>query len=274
MDTLQVPHGGVTSVTYYSTALGRFRRMHVYTPPGYELGRNRFPVLYLLHGAGDSDASWGSVGRAGFILDNLIAAKKARPMVVVMPAGHTTRSAAAVVPGASPRDEFSEDFVQDVMSYVEKNYRVLTNRSNRAMAGLSMGGSQTLNITFLHPDKFAYIGVFSSGAGLGGGRITDWESAHTVGLADADLRKGLRLLWLSTGVDDFVLPNSKSTVEMLKKNGVQSRVQGKRRWTHVAQLAGVFERVRAPVVPVGLDRRRSGSDIRMDLPHRAAFSSN
>jgi enterochelin esterase family protein len=82
MDTLQVPHGGVTTVTYYSGALGRFRRMHVYTPPGYELGRDRFPVLYLLHGAGDSDASWSSVGRAGFILDNLIAAKEARPLTI------------------------------------------------------------------------------------------------------------------------------------------------------------------------------------------------
>jgi enterochelin esterase family protein len=219
MDTRQVPHGGVTSVTYYSTALKRFRRMHVYTPPGYELGRNRFPVFYLLHGAGDSDASWSSVGRAGFILDNLIDAKKAKPMVVVMTAGHTSRAPFAVLPGALPGDEFADDFTNDVMPYIEKNYRVLTDRPNRAMAGLSMGGSQTLNIAFLHPDKFAYIGVFSSGAGLGGGQITDWESAHKAGLADASLKKGLRLLWLSTGVDDFVLANSRSTVEMLKRNG-------------------------------------------------------
>jgi enterochelin esterase family protein len=219
MDTRQVPHGGVTSVTYYSTALGRFRRMHVYTPPGYELERNRFPVFYLLHGAGDSDASWSSVGRAGFILDNLIAAKKAKPMVVVMTAGHTSASLAAAVPGAPPRDEFAEDFVTDVMPYIEKNYRVLTDRPNRAVAGLSMGGSQALNVAFLHPDKFAYIGVFSSGAGLGGGPIADWESAHKTGLGDVSLRKGLRLLWVRTGADDFVLPNTKSTVEMLKKNG-------------------------------------------------------
>jgi enterochelin esterase-like enzyme len=104
-------------VTYYSTALGRFRRMHVYTPPGYELGGNRFPVFYLLHGAGDSDASWSSVGRAGFILDNLIAAKKAKPMVVVMTAGHTSGPPAAV-PGAPSRDEFVEDFMKDVMPYI------------------------------------------------------------------------------------------------------------------------------------------------------------
>jgi enterochelin esterase-like enzyme len=102
---------------------------------------------------------------------------------------HTTRSPAAVAPGASPRNEFSEDFVQDVMPYVEKHYRVLTDRPNRAMAGLSMGGSQTLNIAFRHLDKCAYIGVFSSGASLGGGQITDWESAHKTGVSDASLRK-------------------------------------------------------------------------------------
>ena len=115
MDTTNVPHGAVASVTYYSTALSKFRRMHVYTPPGYEAsGSQKFPVFYLLHGAGDSDDSWTSVGRAGFILDNLIAEKKARPMIVVMPAGHTSQTqgfgrGAAPAAGAAPaRDEFSE----------------------------------------------------------------------------------------------------------------------------------------------------------------------
>ena len=90
MDTKSVPHGAIASVYYQSSALGRTRRMHVYTPPGYESGKDRYPVFYLLHGAGDCDDSWTSVGRANFILDNLIAAKKAKPMIVVMPAGHTT----------------------------------------------------------------------------------------------------------------------------------------------------------------------------------------
>ena len=90
-------------MTYHSTALGRFRRMHVYTPPGYEIGSGRYPVFYLLHGAGDNDDSWSSVGRAGFILDNLIAAKKARPMVVVMPAGHTSRARQRDRPGGDRR---------------------------------------------------------------------------------------------------------------------------------------------------------------------------
>jgi enterochelin esterase-like enzyme len=102
MDTKNVPHGAVAAVTYYSTALGAFRRMHVYTPPGYESGSSKYPVFYLLHGAGDSDDSWTSVGRAGFIIDNLIAAKQARPMVVVMPAGHTTRGAAPAPRAGAP----------------------------------------------------------------------------------------------------------------------------------------------------------------------------
>ena len=170
-DTRAVPHGAVSSVHYQSTALGGIRRMHVYTPPGYETSRDRYPVLYLLHGAGDVDESWSTVGRAGFILDNLIAARKAKPMLVVMPAGHVNGAGAALGaptaggsenPGLGPGpDPFVNDFLSDLMPYVEKNYRVLTDRQNRAIAGLSMGGFQTLNIAVPHLDQFAYIGVFS-----------------------------------------------------------------------------------------------------------------
>ena len=165
-DTLQVPHGAVAAVTYYSTALSKFRRMHVYTPPGYEAGREKYPILYLLHGAGDCDEAWTSVGRAGFIFDNLIAAKKMKPMVVVMPAGHTNTtpapapaSAAGAAPAAPQLDDFARDFLTDLMPYAEKNYRVMTDRAHRAIAGLSMGGSQTLNVAFHRLEQFAYIGV-------------------------------------------------------------------------------------------------------------------
>jgi enterochelin esterase family protein len=246
MDTRQVPHGAVAAVTYYSTALGKFRRMHVYTPPGYESGQQKYPIFYLLHGAGDCDEAWTSVGRAGFILDNLIAAKRAKPMIVVMPAGHTNtvpaaggRAAAPAAAGAAPAapppalDDFARDFVTDVMPYAEKTYRVLTDRSHRAIAGLSMGGSQTLNVAFLHLDQFAYVGVFSSGASLGGGRgagaapatapagPTAWETAHQANLDNAALKKGVKLIWLSTGVNDGLLPNTRSTVEMLTKHGFE-----------------------------------------------------
>jgi enterochelin esterase family protein len=234
MDTRNVPHGAVASISYYSTALNRFRRLHVYTPPGYESGRGKYPVFFLLHGAGDCDDSWTSVGRAGFILDNLIAAKKAKPMIVVMPAGHTTSTAPGARGAAAPGDEFLDDFVTDIMPLVEKNYRVLAGRQYRAIAGLSMGGSQTLNISFSHLDRFSYIGVFSSGImgrGAGAARgaaapaaavpapASSWEQEHQAMLDDARLKKGLKLIWFSTGVDDGLMSTTKTTVEMLKKHG-------------------------------------------------------
>ncbi len=221
METANVPHGPVAAVTYYSTALGRHRRMHVYTPPGYDLGAGKYPVFYLLHGSGDSDDSWTSVGRAGFILDNLIAAKKAQPMIVVMPAGHTSANPPA--PGAARpvRDEFADDFVNDIMPYVEKNYRVLTDRPHTAIAGLSMGGGQSLNISMSHLDRFAYVGVFSAGVFRFSPPNTspDWESVHADMLSNDALKPGLKLLWFGTGADDRLMPTTKATIEMLKKHG-------------------------------------------------------
>ncbi|MBZ5623909.1 MAG: esterase, partial [Acidobacteriia bacterium] len=245
MDTREVPHGAVASVTYYSTALKRFRRMHVYTPPGYETGTSKYPIFYLLHGAGDCDEAWTSVGRAGFILDNLIAAKKVKPMLVVMPAGHTSttggaRGAPPAAGGPAPVDEFTQDFMTDIMPYAETHYRVLADRAHRAIAGLSMGGSQTLNIAIPHLEKFAYVGVYSSGliGAFGGGRGAArgtppaaapiapaaqqppaWEQQHMADLDNAAAKKGLKLLWFSTGVDDGLISTTKATVDMLKKHG-------------------------------------------------------
>ncbi len=231
MDTRQVPHGAVAAVTYYSTALGRFRRMHIYTPPGYELGKDKYPVFYLLHGAGDSDEAWTSVGRAGFIIDNLLDAKKVKPMIIVMPAGHTN-SGGFRVPAAA--DEFSKDFLEDIMPYVEKNYRVINDRQHRAIAGLSMGGNQTLAIGIPHLEKFSYVGVFSSGLigqfamprpnGGGGGAPPaptgpSWEEQHRDALDNAAAKKGLKLFWFATGKDDFLLNTTKGTVDLFKKHG-------------------------------------------------------
>jgi enterochelin esterase-like enzyme len=227
MDTENVPHGAVASLTYYSTSLKRFRRLHVYTPPGYELGKGKFPVFYLLHGAGDSDDSWTSVGRAGFILDNLIAARKAKPMIIVMPAGH---AGAFRMGGPRPAvDEFSQDFLNDILPLIEKNYRVYKDRKSRALAGLSMGGAQTLNIGIPNLEKFAYLGVYSSGVfGItGGGRGgannapagPTFEEQNKAKLDDAKLKQGLRLFWFATGKDDFLLATSRATVEMFRKHG-------------------------------------------------------
>jgi len=233
MDTKEVPHGAVAAVTYYSTALGRFRRMHVYTPPGYETSSAKYPVFYLLHGAGDCDEAWTSVGRAGFILDNLIAAKKAKPMVVVMPAGHTRPFGPGV---RTPPEEFTNDFTKDIMPYVEKNYRVLTDRAHRAIAGLSMGGNQTLNIAIPHLDEFAYVGVFSSGligsfpGGRGGANAApapgpSWEEQHKAELDNTAWKKGLKVLWFSTGKEDRLITTSTATVEMLKKHGFDAQFE-------------------------------------------------
>lgn len=230
MDTKEVPHGAVAAVTYWSTSLKRFRRMHIYTPPGYELGKEKLPVFYLLHGAGDCDEAWTSVGRAGFILDNLIAAKKAKPMIVVMPAGHTSTAGFDGGRGPGGQDEFVNDFVTDIMPYAESHYRVIADRAHRAIAGLSMGGSQTLNIAIPHLAKFAYVGVYSSGliGAFGGGRGgaaapapqgPTWEEQHKAELDNAAAKKGLKLLWFSTGVDDRLITTTRATVDMLKKHG-------------------------------------------------------
>jgi enterochelin esterase-like enzyme len=242
-DTKNVPHGAVAAVTYYSTPLARHRRMHVYTPPGYESNTTRYPVLYLLHGAGDSDEAWSSVGRAATILDNLIAAKKARPMIVVMPAGHTNGPtpgmggpAPALTVAAGAPDEFTQDFTGAIRPYIERTYRVLNGRDNRAIAGLSMGGSQTLNIAIPHLNDFAYVGVFSSGLlggaggrGRGAGAAAPaapappfgqaWEKQHLAMLDNAAAKRGLKLVWFSTGKDDFLLETSRSTVDLLKRHG-------------------------------------------------------
>jgi enterochelin esterase-like enzyme len=237
MDNRDVPHGAIAEVTYYSKSLQRFRRLHVYTPPGYESGQSKFSVFYLLHGAFDCDDSWSTVGRAGFILDNLIAQQKAKPMIVVMPAGHT-----GPFKFGEPRstgDEFILDFTGDIMPYIEKNYRVYSDGRHRAIAGLSMGGGQTLNIAIPDLEKFSYIGVFSSGIfgitgqGFGAESGLKWEAEHQNVLDDAKLRKNLQLIWFATGKEDFLLETSRATVDMLKKhefNVIYKETSGGHTW--------------------------------------------
>lgn len=263
-DTKDVPRGAVAAVTYKSSVLGTFRRMHVYTPPGYELGTGTYPVFYLLHGAGDNDHAWSSVGRAGFILDNLIAAKKAVPMVVVMPAGHQPRVTGNVV-GQSATQGFVDEFVKDVMPYVESHYRVKKDRANTAIAGLSMGGMQTLAVAVPRLGRFAYIGVYSSGM-IGafpelnrrppapapatppapaaaapaaapprpqGQTAAEWEKEHAAIIDDPALKKGLKLFWFATGKDDFLVQTTRATVDLLKKHNfavVYQETDGAHTW--------------------------------------------
>jgi len=259
MDTKDVPHGAVAEVPYFSTALNAWRRLHIYTPPGYENNNDKYPVFYLLHGAGDSDDSWTTVGRANFILDNLIAAKKAKPMVVVMTAGHTTRAQGGRGGGGgflSATDDFAKEFRTDVMPLVEKRYRVLTDRAHTAIAGLSMGGSQTLNIAIPNLQRFAYIGVYSSGligdAGAGGRGAAaapatpnpdSWENRNLGNLDSGGLKKGLKLVWFSTGKDDGLIGTTRSTVDMLKKHGfnvVFEESPGGHTWINWRNYLNVF----------------------------------
>ncbi len=234
MDLRDVPHGAVSEVHYWSSALNRFRRLHVYTPPGYEGGGGRYPILYLMHGAFDSDDSWSTVGRAGFILDNLIADGKAKPMVVVMPHGHT----APFQMGQPMFGDFEEDFLRDIQPQMEKRYRVHADRANRAMAGLSMGGGHTLNIGIPQVEQFAYLGVFSSGVfgiapGPIGGPGAGFEKAHAAILDDAKRRAGLKLFWFATGREDFLVETTRATVAMFRKHGfdvVHKETEGAHTW--------------------------------------------
>ncbi len=220
MDEQRVAHGAISAVHYYSGALGKDRRMHVYLPPGYERGRTSYPVFYLLHGAFDGDDSWSTVGRAGFIIDNLIASGAAKPMIVVMPDGHTSRFSPAGRggPGGLNIDDFVREFNADIKPYVEAHYRVLTDRRSTAVAGLSMGGAQTLDIAFGDLSKYAYVGVFSSGV-FNVRDSSEWETKHRTQLDDAAAKHGLSLVWFSTGRDDFLLDTTVATVDLLKKHG-------------------------------------------------------
>ena len=211
-----VPHGQVAAIHYQSKALGVPRRMHVYTPPGYATSNQRYPVLYLLHGAGDNDQSWLMAGRANFIFDNLIAAGKAKPMIVVMTAGHTPPASG----GASVADAFARDLLGDVMPYVERNFRTLNAREQRAIAGLSMGGQQTLNVGLTNLDKFSHLGVFSSGWFGPDGAATFARTNDAV-LSDPKINDRIKLFWFATGKDDFVLPSTKAALAVLDQHKIR-----------------------------------------------------
>lgn len=230
-DNQAVPHGEIRKVWYQSSTLSMQRRMHIYFPPGYEGGKERYPVFYLLHGGGDEDSGWSTIGRAGFILDNLIAAKKARPMIVVMPNGSLPRPAnlPPATPGAPPdpavsaalQDRFVSELLKDVVPFVEKNYRVLAGRDNRAIAGLSMGGGQTTRVITTNPDQFAYVAVWS--AGVNPQTTADFEKRAAALLDHSDqTNKQIKLFSVSCGEKDPLAFNgSKNLAEILKKHGVR-----------------------------------------------------
>ncbi len=157
-----MPHGAVSQVQYVAGAGNAPRKMYVYTPPGYEKGGGVFPVLYLIHGGGDTAISWSTVGRANDILDNLIAEKKAKPMIIVMPSGWTP-SGGQVMTSDANKDPFNAEMLKDILPYMESHYRTLAKADDRAISGLSMGGIQTLNTGLHNLGTFSYVAVMSSG---------------------------------------------------------------------------------------------------------------
>lgn len=212
-----VPHGVVSKVDYWSKNLGQKRTAYVYTPPGYMNGAERYPVLYLVHGAGDSADSWTSVGRANYILDNLLADGKAKPMIIVMPFGHTTGS-----DGQDMLDNaaFGDDLLGDLIPYIDASFRTRPDREHRAMAGLSMGGAHTIRFGLTRPDTFDYIGIFSMGLGMGGPEdIARYENAN-----EAALRQGARdfdLVYYAMGTDDFLYGTVAPTRAVMEKYGIE-----------------------------------------------------
>lgn len=226
-DTKAVPHGEVRKVWYKSSTMNEERRLHVYFPPGYDSGKGKYPVFYLLHGGGDEDSGWSTIGRSGFILDNLIAAGKAKPMLVVMPNGSLPRP--PVVPGAPPdpaaqlafQDRFVSELMKDIVPFVEKTYRVQTGAANRAIAGLSMGGGQTTRVISTNPDQFAYAAIWS--AGVNPAATADFEKRAALLLDNADkANKSFKLLSISCGDKDTLAINgSKNLDEILKKRNIK-----------------------------------------------------
>jgi len=225
-----IAHGTVRQHTYFSKSLDRTRSLHVYTPPQYDQKRfSKFPVLYLLHGAGDNDATWSEFGRAHFILDNLLAHKKARPMVIVMTDGHALLQTGGFGTNAFLKSvaAFERDLLKEVLPFVERNYRVRRDRGSRAIAGLSMGGGQSLLVGLNHLELFAWVGAFSSFA-------PDPEQTLASALANGTkTNKRLKLLWIACGKDDFLVDRNKSLDETLTRHGVThvfKITEGKHQW--------------------------------------------
>jgi enterochelin esterase family protein len=243
-DAKSVPHGEVRIKPYISKALGLSRTVWVYTPPNYEKGGN-FPVLYLLHGAGDVESGWTMIGRANNILDNLIAEGKAKPMVVVMPLGHTIQSfwtgpaKSAALPGGQPPaaapapaalSPFAKDLLEDVMPMIESSYKVSKKADDRAIAGLSMGGGQTMNIAFNRPELFRYVVMMSPAAP----RTPD-QLYPSVFKDPSAVNKQFKLFWMAVGKDDTLTgPGDRELTKAFEQAGIRHQFKltdGRHEWT-------------------------------------------
>lgn len=217
----KVPHGDVREHWFYSDVTGTFRRMFVYTPPGYDKNTNqRYPVLYLQHGAGELEMEWTHSGKANFILDNLIAEGKAKPMIIVMNNGFATRpdQAGQVLTGNSRWAAFEEMLIKEVIPDIDTNYRTIADREHRAMAGLSMGGMQTFTIGLNHLETFSHLGIFS-------GVPTNYNDLlkEAIGQGPA-FNQRVKLLWFGAGTDEASFIGRQKELEgLLSKSGIKAQ---------------------------------------------------
>jgi len=210
-----VPHGELTYSFYESKTLSRTRPLIVYTPPGYHAGTDKYPVLYLVSGTTDTEETWFKVGRVNVILDNLIAQKKAVPMIVVLPYGNMMMG---TPPPTSPQAAdmykvFSDELTGDILPYVEAHYRTKADREQRAIAGFSRGGGESLFTGFAHFDQFAWIGSYSA-------YLTQevFDKYFAALAADPEAtNKRLKLLWCGVGKADFLYPQATAFMELLEQ---------------------------------------------------------
>jgi enterochelin esterase-like enzyme len=229
-DGQNVPHGEIRTHWYHSKSLGTLRRLTVYTPPGYDRDRQtRYPVVYLFHGANADETAWYRLGRVNLILDNLLAAGKIKPFIVVMPFGY------GVMPGAPGGQQntamFGRDLIEDVIPYTQSTYRTIADREQRAIVGLSMGGGQAFSIGLNNLDLFGYVGGFSSG--LGNAANFPKTYASLTANAPASNTK-IRLLWVGCGTDDGAFGASKAFSEFLTKHDIKHTFRetgGAHTWT-------------------------------------------
>lgn len=203
-----VPHGKIDYRYYKSATLDTLRRALVYTPPGYDAsGKTSYPVLYLIHGGSDTEETWTKVGRANLIADNLIAEGKAVPMIIVMPYGNVR---------PRPMPSFTQDVVSDLIGFVEDNYRVLKDSKNRAVAGFSVGGGQTLNIGLTNTDKFTYVCSYAPYTAT-----EEFKKNFSNWSPDKDqLNSRLKLFTISVGTEDFLYESVKQNISMFKEKGI------------------------------------------------------
>ena len=249
-----VPHGTLHEHWYANKENGAARRVVVYTPPGYGVGKESYPVVYLLHGANDFERGWTQTGRANWIMDNLLADRKTRPALIVMPFGHevsgstgklpevralrttlgTAGSGRGAIGGAGRASYMERDLLNNVIPLIEKEYRVVKDANHRAIIGYSMGGMQASTIGLNHPEVFAYVGAMSGNAR---------EAALAKALADPEATNNeFKLIWLGCGTDDNAINGGRALDKLLKEKGIRHEWVESEGYRHDYQIWRIYLR--------------------------------